>query len=152
MKIHNKSINELQKDGDPIIVVTIPEIAEAITYACRDLGIKISGYCDNETRKLNKTFCGLKVYHTPELPKYFPKARLLIAYHNLDESSQQLQKLGYDQFYSPLELLKNFNVDSYEYLVSKSYMKTKIDVTSDIHQAYFDATKVFLKFRCSNNN
>jgi len=70
--------------------------------ACRDNNIVVAAVCDNETRKTQKNYFGLEVIHTPTLPKRFPKARLIIAYHNIEDCVDQLSRLGYDDFYSPL--------------------------------------------------
>ena len=105
-KIKYSCIQSLKEAGAPVIIVTLPEEAEAIANACRENDIAVSAFCDNETRKLPKRYCGLEVVHTPTLPKRFPKARLIIAYHNMQESVNQLSALGYDEFYSPLYLVK----------------------------------------------
>ena len=105
-KVKFNCIQSLKEAGAPVIIVTLPEEAEAIANACRDNGIVVAAFSDNETRKLQKNYCGLEVIHTPTLPKRFPKARLIIAYHNMQESVNQLSALGYDEFYSPLYLVK----------------------------------------------
>lgn len=145
ININHKSINSLKEPGAPIIIVTLPEIAEAILNACKDNGIVVAGFCDNETRKLDELYCGLKVYHTPSLPNHFSKARLVIAYHNLQESAEQLSALGYDDFYSPLELLKNYDVKKYQHRVTQSFMETRIAVTNKSHESYFDKSITYLR-------
>ena len=75
----------------------------------------------------------------------FPKARTIIAHQNLTDSSEQLSRLGYDDFYSPLELLKNFDVMKYNYKVTQSYMATKIEVSKKNHELFFDNSKTFLR-------
>ena len=105
-KIKYSCIQSLKEAGAPVIIVTLPEEAEAIANACRENDIAVSAFSDNETRKLPKRYCGLEVVHTPALPQRFPKARLIIAYHNMQESVNQLSALGYDEFYSPLYLVK----------------------------------------------
>ena len=43
-------IESLKKNGDPIIIVAAVREAEAIAYACKDLGINVSAFCDTEKR------------------------------------------------------------------------------------------------------
>ena len=138
-------INSLKKPGNPIIIYALPQEAEAISYACRNEGINVSAFCDNEKRKSNKKHCELDVIYTPDLPKKFPKARVIIAHQNLADSSEQLSSLGYDDVYSPLELLKNFDVMKHNYKVTKSYMATKIEVSKKNHELFFDNSKTFLR-------
>ena len=61
------SIELLKKDGSPIVIVSIAEEAEAVLNACKEQGIKVSAFCDNESRKTKKRFCSLDVVHTPAL-------------------------------------------------------------------------------------
>jgi len=116
-KISYSCIESLKEKGHPIIVVTLPEEVEAIINACRDNGIFISAVCDNETRKTKKNYLGLEVIHTPTLPQRYPEARLIIAYHNIDDCVDQLSALGYNDFYSPLELLKNYDTTKHEHRI-----------------------------------
>ena len=138
-------IQSLKEAGAPVIIVTLPEEAEAIANACRDNGITVSAFCDNETRKLQKSYCGLEVVHTPTLPKRFPKARLIIAYHNMQESVNQLTALGYDEFHSPLELLKNYDVSKHKHRISQSYMQNKISICIKSHELYLNEAKTYMR-------
>ena len=47
-------INSLKKPGNPIIIYALPQEAEAIFYACKNEGVNVSAFCDNEKRKSNK--------------------------------------------------------------------------------------------------
>ena len=143
--IKHNCIQSLKENGAPIILVTLPEEAEAMVYACQDNGIPIAAVCDNETRKTNKNFFGLEVIHTPSLPKRFPKARLIIAYHNIEDCVDQLSALGYEEFYSPLELLKSYDVSKHSHRLSQSYMQNKILINMKSHELYFDETKTYMR-------
>ena len=144
-KVKFNCIQSLKEAGAPVIIVTLPEEAEAIANACRDNGIAVAAFCDNETRKLQKSYCGLEVVHTPTLPKRFPKARLIIAYHNMQESVNQLSALGYDEFHSPLELLKNYDVSKHKHRVSQSYMQNKISICIKSHELYLNEAKTYMR-------
>ena len=54
-------IEPLKQSGDPIIIYSLTEEAEAIANACRDAGLSVKAFCDNEIRKTNKSYCGLEV-------------------------------------------------------------------------------------------
>ena len=147
-KVNYDILGSLKKPGLPVIIYALPQEAEAIAYACKDEGITVAAFCDNEKRKSEKLYCGLEVVHTPNLPSRFPKARVIIAHQNLTDSSDQLMSLGYDEIYSPLELFKKFNVMKYEYKqakVTKTYMATKIEVSKKNHELFFDDAKTFLR-------
>jgi len=144
-KVKFNCIQSLKEAGAPVIIVTLPEEAEAIANACRDNDIAVAAFCDNETRKLQKSYCGLEVVHTPTLTKRFPKARLIIAYHNMQESVNQLSALGYDEFHSPLELLKNYDVSKHKHRISQSYMQNKISICIKSHELYLNEAKTYMR-------
>ena len=52
--------------------------AEAIANACREMGINVTAFRDYEKRNTLKSFCGLEVIHTPDLPHRFPKAKIIL--------------------------------------------------------------------------
>jgi len=135
----------LKAPGSPIIIVAAVHEAEAVANACNERGINISGICDSEKRKSEKLFNGLNVYHTPQLPKHFPKARFIIASQHVQECADQLIDLGYEEFYSPLELLKNYDVNKYTHRVSSTYLKSRLDVCKKSHEFYFDESKTYMR-------
>ena len=144
-KVKFNSIQSLKEAGAPVIIVTLPVEAEAIANACRDNGITVAAFCDNEIRKVQESYCGLEVVHIPTLPKRFPKARLIIAYHNMNQFVDQLSALGYDEFYSPLELLKNYDVNKYKHRTTQSYMENKISICMKSHELYFNEEKTYMR-------
>ena len=91
-------LESLKKKEVQIVIVSLVEEAEAVLNACQEAGIKVTAFCDNESRKTEKKFCGLKVVHTPELKKHFPEARFIIAHHNIKDCARQLDELDIMKF------------------------------------------------------
>jgi len=149
MKIESKvkynCEKQLKSKGSPIIIVAAVHEAEAVANACSEKNIIISGICDSEKRKSEKPFNGLKVYHTPDLPKQFPQARFIIASQHVQECADQLIDLGYNEFYSPLELLKDYDVNKYQHRISSTYMSSRLDVCKKSHEYYFDDSKTYMR-------
>jgi len=139
------SIESLKKKGSPIVIVSLVEEAEAVFNACKDAGIKVSAFCDNESRRSEKKFCNLSVVHTPALKEHFPEARFIVAHHNIKDCARQLDELGYNEIYSSLELLKNYDIAKYEHRVTQPYMASKILVSKTTHDLYFDESKTYLR-------
>ena len=138
-------IESLKKTSNPNVIYSLTEEAEAIANACRETGITVTAFCDNEIRKTKKAHCGLEVVYTPDLPKRFPKANFIIAHHNLDHCAEQLSDLGYNEFYSPLQLFKSYDVSKYSHRTSQSYMEKKIENAIKINELYFDDTKTYVR-------
>ena len=145
-KIIYNCLKSLKQAGPPIVILAAVLEAEAIVSACRDNGIEVSAICDSVKKKSPDLFCGLEVIHTPTLPERFPKARFIFAAQAIQDSVEQLSALGYDEFYSALEILENFNVNKHQYLkTSQSYMKARILLYKKGHTAYFDEEKTYMR-------
>jgi len=144
-KAEYSCIIPLKKKGDPVIIVAVTQEIEAIINACRDNDIEVTALCDNETRKVSKKINGLETIHTPELKKRFPKARLIVAYHNIQECVDQLSSMGYEEFYSPLELLESYDASKHQHKLSESYIKNKVSICIESHQSYFDENRIHLR-------
>ena len=86
-KVKYNCEQQLRLKGSPVIIVAAVHEAEAVANACAERNIIVSGICDSEKRKSEKPFNGLKVYHTPDLPKNFLKLDLLLR-HNMYKSVQ----------------------------------------------------------------
>lgn len=156
--VENIDLNLLKESKLPIIIYSLTEEAEAIANACRDNGLNVVGFCDNEIRKSGKKYCGIEVIYTPDLPKKFLKANFIIAHHALDECAEQLLEMGYKNIYSPLKILKTYDINKHKYRTSQSYMKRKVEHSINLNKLYFDDTKTYLRSidvvvteRCSMN-
>ncbi len=139
------SINALKNTQVPTIIFSMNEESEALKFACDENGIKISAFCDNEIRKTKNPHCGIDTVYTPELPKKFPNANFIMAHHTLEDCAEQLMDLGYNNFYSPLQLLQSLDVEKYDYKVPKDYMKRKVENSIKINKLYFDDAKTYLR-------
>ena len=144
-RVRYNCIKSLKQEGVPIIIVAAHFEAEAIANACRDNGIIVSAYCDSEKRKSYEPFCGLEVVHTPNMPSRFSKARFIIATQHVDEVVEQLSGLGYEEFYSAMELLENYDVGKYKHHISQSYMETRISIYKKSYEAYFNEEKTYMR-------
>ena len=47
-KVKYNIVDSLKKPGHPIIIYALPQEAEAIYYACKNEGINVVAFCDNE--------------------------------------------------------------------------------------------------------
>ncbi len=141
----NSSFEDLKNTSLPIIIYALTDEAEAIANACKEKGIKITAFCDNEIRKTEKKYWGLEVIFTPDLPKRFSKAKFIIAHQSIDDCAEQLLDFGFLEFYSPLNILLDYKVDKYKYRVSEHYMSNKIENIIKLNKLYFDKSKTYVR-------
>ncbi len=144
-KVKYSCLEPLKAPGLPIVIAAAVREAEALANACSDLGISVSAFCDTEKRKTGKLLCGIEVIHTPDLPQRYPEARFILASQHIVEVAEQLTDMGYDEFYSGLELLKDYDVSKHEHLISQKYMEERISVYSKTHEAYFDGARTYMR-------
>ena len=64
---------------------------------------------------------------------------------HIQECAEQLISLGYNEFYSGLELMSDFKVEKFNYQVSKSYMASKLAVWKKTHNYYFNDDKIYMR-------
>ena len=140
-----QKLQSLKKIGYPVIIVGAVQESEAVANACRDHGIVVSAFCDSEPRNAEDILCGLEIIHTPDLPKRFPKARFIIGCQHVQDVVEQLTGYGYDEFYSPLELIENYDIDKNKHTVSNSYMEKRLAVSKKTHKAYFEENKTYMR-------
>ena len=108
--LKSNCIKELKKSDLPLIIVAAVGESEAVLNACKNNQIEVTAFCDSIKGKSENLFCGIPVIHTPSLPESFPKAKFIIASQHIQDCIEQLTALGYDDFYSPLELLESYEV------------------------------------------
>ncbi len=138
-------IQSLKKEGIPIVIVGAVQESEAVANACKEIGIKVSAVCDSEPRNTEDTLRGLEIIHSPTLPKKFPKARFIIGCQHVQDVVEQLTGYGYDEFYSPLGLIENYDISKFEHSVSNSYMEKRLAVCKKTHRAYFNEEKTYMR-------
>jgi organic radical activating enzyme len=138
-------IESLKKEGSPIIIVAALYEAEAIYNACLDNNIKVEAFCDSEMRRTENSFCGLEVIHSPTLPERLPKARFIIATQHIQDVVDQMTDFGYSEFYSAMELLEKYDVESHQHQISKEYMNTRIAVYKKSYSAYYNDKKTYMR-------
>jgi organic radical activating enzyme len=145
VNVKEKCVEPLKTTGHPIVIVAVLPESEAFLKACRKNGIVVEAFCDSEKRKSEEPFCGLEVIHTPSLRQRYPNARFIFASQHIQECAEQLTELGYTEFYSILDLLKDFDVERYQYRVSQSYMSSRLAVCKKSHEFYFDSDKIYMR-------
>ena len=135
-KLKYNSIQELKGVSLPVIIVAAVGESEAVLNACKNNQIDVTAFCDSIKGKSENLFCGIPVIHTPSLPESFPKAKFIIASQHIQDCIEQLTALGYDDFYSPLELLESYEVKKNQHLISESYMEARLSVCKNSHKMY----------------
>ncbi len=144
-QVNLKCIDKLRMPGPPIIIVAALFETEAIINSCKEKNVSITAICDTEKRKTFQSFKNFEVIHTPDLKQRYPQARFLFASQHIVDVEDQLLSYGYNEFYSALELLENYEIKKHEHSVSDDYMEKRLTIYKKSHQAYFDESKIYMR-------
>jgi len=141
----NNKINNIKKLGLPVIIFGARSVGEALFYACRDAGIKVECFCDNDLNKTKKLVCDTKVIHTSDLKKKYKDAVFLISAADIKDVVDQLKHLGYSKWYPSILLLRNFDIYQYNYSVPVDFVEYTVAACLFCHDSFLTPGKLFLR-------
>jgi hypothetical protein len=139
------TIEEIKKKALPVIIFGSRSVAEALFYACQEVGIKVDCFCDNNINRTKNPVCGLKVIYTPYLRNKYKDAIFLISAADIKDAVEQLYNLGFSKWYPSNLLLKNFNVYKYPLSYPADFVKYTIETCILCHENFLNSDKVFLR-------
>lgn len=117
-------------------------VGEVLYHACKEAGIEVECFCDNDTRKTRTKFCGLDVVHPSKVRK---GAEFIIASTYIMDIIAQLKLLGQTKWQDCTVLLKDFNIYKYQYSAPISYVEYMVNACIMCHSNYLDTGKLFLR-------
>ncbi|MBS1369543.1 MAG: radical SAM protein [Lentisphaeria bacterium] len=141
-----KSLPELLRSVKlPIVIFGASVTGEAVLQACREAGIRVTAFCDNNLDKAKEKYCGLEVVHRPRLKERFPDALFLVAVIDIGDIVPQLTQMGYAHIHSCAGLLRNFDVYAYSYSKPADFVNYVISACILSHDCYSSPDKLFLR-------
>lgn len=139
----------------PVIIFGAGIVGEVLLCACRDTGIVVEAFCDNNANKTS--LCGLEVIHVPQLKDQYPDADFIISSADIRDVVKQLEVLGYDTWNTCVSLLKGFDFSAYQFSKPTSFVEYAVNAAILCHESYLSPDKLFLRSvdiiiteRCSN--
>lgn len=128
---------------------------QALLFACRESGIEVTGFCDNNIKKKGKSLLGIEIIHTDDIKNRFPDANWLIASADITDIKDHLIDYGYDEtnLYTGAPLLRDYNLkkfsnhfESYNEVDNdKGFIEFAVASTIECHDGYLDPSKVFMR-------
>jgi hypothetical protein len=138
-------ISEFRDLKLPVIIFGAAVAGEAVFHACREAGIDIAAFCDNNLDKARHPCCGLEVIHFLRLKERFPDAVFLISVIDIQDIVKQLSAMGYEQFYPVAPLLRSFNVFHYEYSKPADFVNYVISACILSQDNYYSPEKIYIR-------
>ncbi len=116
-------IANIKNTGKPVIIFGAGIVGEVLFQACKEAGISIECFCDNNTNKTKSAKCNIKVIHTSELKNKYQDAILLISAAEIKDVVEQLEGLGYSTWYSCSPMLREFDIYQYQFSAPMDFVE-----------------------------
>ncbi|MDC0541959.1 4Fe-4S cluster-binding domain-containing protein [Methylophilaceae bacterium] len=139
----------------PTIIYGAGVSGQALLFACRESGIKVVGFCDNNIKKKGKSLLDIEIIHTDDIKSRFPNANWLIASADITDIRDHLIDYGYDEtnLYPGATLLRDYNLENFskhyesynEEDNDKGFIEFAVASTIQCHDGYLDSSKVFMR-------
>jgi len=143
--LNKQTINNIKKQEIPIIIFGAGIVGEVLFYACREAGIKVECFCDNNINKTKSPKCGINVIYTPDLKKKYQDAIFLISAADIKDVIQQLNDLRYPKWYSCNFLLRDFDIYQCQFDVPMDFVEYGVSTCILCHDNYLTPDKLFLR-------
>lgn len=136
---------ELANNHLPVIIFGASMAGEVIFYHCKELGIKVSAFCDNNINKTGRDYCGIPVIHTKALVADYAEANLVIAVADIEDIITQVEGLGYSHWYPGNVFLKSINTFQNAYSGSAEYVDYVVKTCIHCQDSYIQPDRLFLR-------
>jgi hypothetical protein len=131
--------------GMPVIVFGAGVAGEAAFHACRETGIAVEAFCDNNSNLAREVRCGLEIIPARQLKQRFPEAEIIISAADIADVVRQLGEIGYHQWHPCTRLLRNFDVYSYTYQKPVDFVAHTVAAALLCQDSYMTPDKLFLR-------
>ncbi len=142
---HDDVIDMLKSTELPVVIFGAAVTGEAVLHACREAGVEVAAFCDNNMDKTKQPCCGLEVIHRSQLRERFPEAVFLIAVIDIQDIVAQLKPMGYGKLYPVAPLLRNFNVFKYSYSKPADFVNYVISACILSQDNYLNPDKIYIR-------
>jgi len=139
------TIAEIKAQGLPVIIFGADVVGEVIYHACRDAGIDVTAFCDNNKNKIDRPWCGLEIIHAPEVPKRYDDAIFMIASTYIRDITAQLDLYGYKKRYDAGAMLRSYDIYRNEYSRPMHFVEFSVGACLLSHNGYMDPNRLYLR-------
>jgi sulfatase maturation enzyme AslB (radical SAM superfamily) len=135
----------IKTEGIPVIIFGAGIVGEALFHACRNVGIKVECFCDNNTNKTKSFVCNSEVIHTSNVKTKYKDAIFLISAGDIKDIVDQLHASGYSKWYAGSLLLREFDAFQYRFSAPMDFVEYAVGTCILCHDSYVNPGKLFLR-------
>lgn len=135
----------IQDKNLPLIIFGAGIVGEVIFEACRDTGIKVDSFCDNNKNKTGVKKCGIDIIHVSDLKDKYKDANFIISTADINDVIKQLDGLGFSKWNTGNSLLEDFDVFQHKFSAPNDFVKYAVDTCINCQENYLNPDKLFLR-------
>jgi organic radical activating enzyme len=155
MKSKQELTKKLSSVKEPIVIYGAGVAGQVLLLACKEAGIQIESFCDNNIKKKGNTLNSLEIIHTDDIKNRHPEAIFLISSADINDIKNHLVDYGYleTNLYPGGTILKGFDFSEFKNYYEpyndedkdKGFVEFAISSTIECHDGYLDPKKVFMR-------
>ena len=142
---NRETIESIKREGVAVVIFGAGIVGEALFHACRNMGIKVECFCDNNINKTQSSRCNIEVIHALDLKAKYNDAVFLISAADIKDVIDQLHALGYSKWHASGLLLRDFNVSQCQFSAPMDFVEYAIATCLLCHDSYLIPDKLFLR-------
>ena len=155
IKTKQELTKKLSSVKEPIVIYGAGVAGQVLLSACKDSGIQIESFCDNNIKKKGSTLNNIEIIHTDDIKNRHPEAIFLISAADINDIKDHLIDYGYleTNLYPGGVILKGYDFSDFKnHFIpyndedkDKGFLEFAISSTIECHDGYLDPNKVFMR-------
>lgn len=141
----NDTFARLKKETRPVIIFGASVTGEAVLNVCKENGIPVTAFCDNNREKTSCTCSGKPVLYAPAVRDLYPDPVFIIAVIDIQDIVKQLRELGFEKFYPAADLLRHYDVFRYTYSKPADFVEYVVSACIHSHDSFAHPDKLFIR-------
>lgn len=138
----SEAVDSLRGSNLPVIIFGAGIVGEVLLNACRDKGIAVECFCDNN---VHIDLPGVRVLQPKHLPAQFPDAVFLISTADIRDAVDQLAQLGYRNWHPSSAVLRDYDLGRHEYNAAPDFVRYAVETCILCQDSFSIPGRCFLR-------
>ena len=147
-------VRKIQSFGLPVIIFGAGPAGQVLLQVCRDDGLEVECFCDDNIIKKDTIVSGVRVVHTGDLKSEYPHAVIIISAADIHDMIDSLSRIGYpkDNLFPASPFLREYDLNKYfgyqkrnEEDASPGFVKFAVECTIACQDGFRSPDKVFMR-------
>lgn len=143
--IRAEAVENMKREGIPVIIFGAGIVGEVLWQACRQAGVEVECFCDNNINKTRSQRCGIRVLHTQDVKTKYHEAVFLISAADIKDVVGQLRSMGYSRWHASSLLLRDIDLTLYQLSAPMDFVEFAVSTCLLCHDSYLSPDKLFMR-------